>query len=91
VRVFEKKIVGKILCSERGVDGENCIMRSFVFCKIYHIIPKMKCRIAMAKTGFSKKKTILVSKLGLNLRNKLVKWYVWSMVCVVLKLGHFGK
>lgn len=61
--------------------------------KFYHIIPKIKCRIAMAKTGFSKKKkkTLFVRKLGLNLRNKPVKWYVWSMVCVVLKLGHFGQ
>jgi hypothetical protein len=47
----------------------------------------------MAKTGFSKKKkkTLFVSKLGLNLRNRLVKRYICSMVCVVLKLGHFDK
>jgi hypothetical protein len=50
-------------------------MRSFVFCTFCRIIPKIKCRIAMANTEFSKNKTIFVSKLGLNLRNKLVKWY----------------
>lgn len=44
----------------------------------------------MTKTEFSKKKTLFVSKLGLNLRKKLVKLYIWSMVCVVLKLGHLG-
>ena len=60
--------------------------------KFHRIILKIKCRIAMAKTGFSKKKkSLFVSKLGLNLKNKLVKWYIWGMVCVVLKLGQFGK
>jgi len=66
-------------------------MRGFVFCKFYYVIPKIKCRTATPKTGFSKKKTYFVNKLGLNLRNELVKWYIWSMVCVMLKLGHFGK
>jgi hypothetical protein len=66
-------------------------MGGFVFCKFYRIIPKIKCRFATTKTGFSKKKTIFVSKFSLYLRNKLVKLYNWNMVCVMLKLGHFGK
>jgi len=33
----------------------------------------------MAKAAFSKKKTIFTSKLGLHLRKKLVKCYVWSI------------
>jgi len=33
----------------------------------------------MAKTAFSKKKTFFTSKLDLNLRNKLIKCYIWSM------------
>ena len=32
----------------------------------------------MAKAAFNKK-TLLASKLDLNLRNKLVKCYIWSM------------
>jgi len=33
----------------------------------------------MAKTAFSKKKTLFTSKLDLNLRKKLIKCYNWSM------------
>jgi len=33
----------------------------------------------MVKAAFSKKKTLFISKLGLNLRKKLIKCYIWSM------------
>jgi hypothetical protein len=35
--------------------------------------------LAMAKAAFNKKKNLFTSKLNLNLRKKLVKYYVWSM------------
>jgi hypothetical protein len=41
---------------------------------------EIKFRIAMAKTAFNKKKTLFTSKLELNLRKKLVKCYIWSIV-----------
>ena len=40
---------------------------------------EIKCRIVMAKAAFNKKKTLLTSKLDLNLRKKLIKCYIWSM------------
>jgi len=40
---------------------------------------EIKPRISMAKTAFSKKKTLFTSKLDLNLRKKLIKCYIWSM------------
>ena len=45
---------------------------------------EIKSRIAMAKAAFNKKKNLCTSKLDLNLRKRLVRCYVWSMV---LKLG----
>jgi len=42
-------------------------------------ICKIKCRIAMAKAAFNKKRTLLTSTLDLELRKKLVKCYVWSI------------
>jgi len=33
----------------------------------------------MAKAAFSKKKNVFTSTLDLNLRKKLVKYYIWSM------------
>jgi len=38
-----------------------------------------KSRIAMTKSAFSKKKTLVTSKLYLKLRKKLVKCYIWSI------------
>jgi hypothetical protein len=40
-----------------------------------HLIKPM---IAMAKVAFNKK-TLFISKLDLNLRKKLVKYYIWSI------------
>jgi hypothetical protein len=37
---------------------------------------EIKCRIAMAKAAFNKKRTLFTSTLGLELRKKLVKCYV---------------
>jgi len=40
---------------------------------------EIKCRIAMAKAAFNKKRTPFTSTLDLELRKKLVKCYVWSI------------
>ena len=45
----------------------------------------------MAKVAFNKKKTLITSKLDLNLRKKLVKCYFGAWFCMVLKLGRFGQ
>jgi hypothetical protein len=39
---------------------------------------EIKSRIAMAKAAFNKK-TLFTSKLDLNLRKKVVKFYIWSI------------
>jgi hypothetical protein len=40
---------------------------------------EIKCRIAMAKAAFSKKRALFPSTLDLKLRKKLVKCYIWSI------------
>jgi hypothetical protein len=40
---------------------------------------EIKCRIAMAKATFNKKRNLYTSTLDLGLRKKLVKCYVWSI------------
>ena len=40
---------------------------------------EIKSRIATAKAAFNKKKTHSSSRLDLNLRKKLVKYYTWSI------------
>jgi len=40
---------------------------------------EIKCRIAMAKAAFNKKRTLFTSTFDLELRKKLVKCYIWSI------------
>ena len=40
---------------------------------------KIKCRIAIAKAAFTKKRALFTSTLGLELRKKLVECYIWSI------------
>jgi hypothetical protein len=40
---------------------------------------EIKCRIAMAKAAFNKKRALFTSTLDMELREKLVKCYVWSI------------
>jgi len=39
----------------------------------------VKCRIAMAKAAFNKKRTHFTGTLDLELRKKPVKCYIWSI------------
>ena len=41
---------------------------------------EIKCRIAVAKAAFNKKRALFTSTLELELRKKLVKCYIWSIV-----------
>ena len=40
---------------------------------------EIKSRIVMEKVAFNKKAALFTSKLDLNLRKKLVKYYIWSI------------
>jgi hypothetical protein len=42
----------------------------------------------MAKAAFNKKRALFTSKIDLELKKKIVKCYIWS---IVLKLGRFGQ
>ena len=45
----------------------------------YRSTRKIKSIIAMAKTTFPEKKVLFANKLGMNLRRKLVKYYIWRI------------
>ena len=51
---------------------------------------EVKCSIVLAKVTFNKKKVFFTSKLGLNLRTKLVKCYIGGGLFMVLKLDTWG-
>jgi hypothetical protein len=52
---------------------------------------EIKCRIAMAKAAFDKKRTLFTSTLDLELKKKLVKCYVWSIALYSAETGRFGQ
>ena len=52
--------------------------------------PEIKSRIAAAEAAFNEK-ALFTCKLNVTERNKLLKWYIWAWLCMVLKLGEFGK
>jgi hypothetical protein len=39
--------------------------------------------------AFNKKRSLSTSKVDLELRKKLVKFYIWNTALMVLKLGRF--
>jgi hypothetical protein len=47
--------------------------------QIYICPCEIKCRNAMAKAAFNRKRTPFTYTLDLELRKKLVKWYIWSI------------
>jgi hypothetical protein len=48
---------------------------------------EIKCRIAMAKVAFKKKRAPSTGTLNLELRKKLVKCYVWSIALYGAETG----
>jgi hypothetical protein len=52
---------------------------------------EIKSRTAMAKAAFNKTKTHVTSKLDLNLREKLVKCYIWSIALCGAETWTLGK
>jgi hypothetical protein len=52
---------------------------------------QIKTRIAVAKAEYNKKNTLFTRELVLNSRAKLVKCYIWSILCMGLKLWLFRK
>jgi hypothetical protein len=52
---------------------------------------EIKSRIAMAKAAFNKEKTVFTRKLDLNLRNKLVKCYIWIIALYGAEMWTFRK
>jgi hypothetical protein len=44
----------------------------------------------MAKAAFNQGKKTLTSKLELNLRKKIEESYIWSVPCMMIKLGNLA-
>jgi len=52
---------------------------------------EIKLRIAVTKAAFNKKRALFTSTLGLKLRTKLAKCYIWSIALYGAEPGRFGQ
>jgi hypothetical protein len=50
---------------------------------------EIKCRIAMAEAAFNKKRALFTSTFDLELRKKLVKYYIWSIALYGVEIWTF--
>lgn len=46
---------------------------------LFKYCEQIKSRITMANAAFNKKKSLFTSTMSFNLRNKLLKCYIWSI------------
>jgi hypothetical protein len=52
---------------------------------------EIKSRIARTKAAFNKKRALFTSKMYLELRKKLVKFYIWSIAVYGAEAWRFGQ
>jgi hypothetical protein len=64
----------KIMIDQKQLDNLGSMLTDAGRCTC-----ETKCRIAMAKAAFNKKRALLTNTLDLKLRKKLVKCYMWSV------------
>jgi len=57
---------------------------------MWYFLPDISL-VVMAKAIFNKKKALFTSKLNLNVRNKLVKCYIWSTTLYRAETWTLGK
>ena len=48
-------------------------------------------RIAIAKETFNRKISLLISKLNIELKKKLIRFYVWSIATKEIRAEIFGE
>ena len=76
----------KTTISSKNYDRPKTTRECGIFKYLFSILTtdgrctcEIKCKIAMAKAAFNKKKALFTSTLDLELRKKLVKCYIWSI------------
>jgi len=80
MRISRQPLPVKIMIDQKQLENmESFIYLGSILTNAGRCTCEIKCRIAMAKAAFNKKRTIFASTLDSELRNKLVKCCVWSI------------
>jgi hypothetical protein len=80
IRISRQPLPVKIMIDQKQLENvESFKYLGSILTKDGICTCEIKCRIAMAKAAFNKKRTLFTSTLDLELRKKLLKCYVWSI------------
>ena len=80
MRISRQPIPAKIMIDQKQLENvESFKYLGSILTNDRRYTCEIKCRIAMAKAAFDKKKTLFISTLDLELRKKLVKCYIWRI------------
>jgi hypothetical protein len=80
MRISRKPFPVKIMIDQKQqeiVESFKCLVS--ILTKDGRCTCEIKCKNAMAKAAFKKKRALFTSKLDLELRKKVVKCYIWSV------------
>ena len=78
LRILRQPLPVKIIVDQKQLENVESFKYLGSILKNGRCTCEIKCRIAMAKAAFNKKRTLFTSTLDLELK-KLVKCYVWSI------------
>jgi len=82
MRISRQPFAVKIMIDQKQLENVECFKYlGSILTNDGRCTCENRCRIAMAKAAFNKKRTLFTSTLDLELRKKLVKCYVW---CIAL-------
>jgi hypothetical protein len=80
MRISRQPLSVKIMINQKQLENvESFKYLGSILTNNGRCICEIKCRIAMAKAVFNKKRTLFTSSLDLGLRKKLMKCYLWSI------------
>jgi len=81
MRISRQQFPVKIMIDQQQLENvESFKYLGSILTKDGRCTCEIKCRTAMAKAAFNKKRALFTSTLDLKLRKKLVKCYIWSIV-----------
>jgi len=80
MRISRQPFPVKIMVAQKQLENvESFIYLGSMLTNDGRCTCETKCRIAVAKAAFNKKRALFTSTLDLKLRKKLVKCYIWSI------------
>ena len=80
MRISRQPFPVKVMIDQKQLENvESFIYLGTILTNDGRCTCEIKCRIAMTKAAFNKKRALFTGTLNLELRKKLVKCYIWSI------------